>query len=443
MTKHIILSGLFILFAFGTTVAQQPTDTDSHAMPLTVDGLFDHIETGSRGIRTAKTAVDVSQYDIETSRAQRLPDLNLSISASYIGNALLTDRDFGHAQGMSSPHFGNSLALEAQQVVYSGGAITAGIRLAEFGKRQAETGLRLTRQQTRFIALGQYLDLYKTDNCIRVYERNIALTCQLIDNIRSQQQQGMALKNDITRYELQLEQLRLQLKKLHDTRGILNHQLCNTLDLPVNTTILPDTTIATKSCPQEGESYWQDQASANSPILEQNQLNIHISKQKEKIAKSDLLPKVALVAANNFNGPITFELPPIDKNLNIWYVGLGVSYNIGALYKSNKRVRQTSAETLKAQQSYALAQEEMDNRVNQAYVEYLQSYTELETQIKSVQLAKQNYEVVNARYLGQLALVTDMIDASNIHLNAELQEVAARINIVYAYYRVKYMAGDI
>ena len=44
---------------------------------------------------------------------------------------------------------------------------------------------------------------------------------------------------------------------------------------------------------------------------------IRIAEQKEKIAKSDLLPKVALVAAENFDGPILFELPPIDKNLNV------------------------------------------------------------------------------------------------------------------------------
>ena len=68
---------------------------------------------------------------------------------------------------------------------------------------------------------------------------------------------------------------------------------------------------------------------------------------------------------------------------------------------------------------------------------------ELETQQKSVELARQNYEVVNSRYLNQMALVTDMVDASNLRLNAELKEVDARINIVYAYYRMKYVAGDI
>ena len=36
-----------------------------------------------------------------------------------------------------------------------------------------------------------------------------------------------------------------------------------------------------------------------------------------------------------------------------------------------------------------------------------------------------------------------MIDASNIRLNAELQEVDARIQTLYAYYRVLYAAGRI
>jgi outer membrane protein TolC len=68
---------------------------------------------------------------------------------------------------------------------------------------------------------------------------------------------------------------------------------------------------------------------------------------------------------------------------------------------------------------------------------------ELETQQKSVELARQNYQVVNERYLSQLALITDMIDASNIRLNVELDEVDARIGIVFAYYRLKYIAGTL
>ncbi len=76
-------------------------------------------------------------------------------------------------------------------------------------------------------------------------------------------------------------------------------------------------------------------------------------------------------------------------------------------------------------------------------MQYQQTYVELETQRKSVELAHQNYDIINSRYLNQMALVTDMVDASNLRLNAELQEVDARINIVYAYYKMKYVAGEI
>lgn len=435
MIRKIMFVGLLLLGAASLADAQQQT--------LTIDQLFKTIEDNNAALRAQKSGVESADLGIESAKSKRLPDVDASLSVSYIGNVLLTDRDFTDVHGLHSPHFGNNFSLQAQQVVYAGGAINAGIRLAELGKRQAETGVRLTRQQVRFVALGQYLDLYKVDNQIQVYEKNIELTRQLITDIKAKQSQGMALKNDITRYELQMESLKLGLTTLRNNRSILNHQLCNTLGMAQDVRITPDTTVIGKVYARNDEQYWQNQGAMNSPLLEQRANTIRIAEQKEKIAKSDMLPKVAFVAADNFDGPITFELPPINKNLNVWYVGVGVKYNISSLFKSNKRVRQTAVETRQAREEHAVQAEQLNNNVQAAYVQYQQTFVELATQQKSVELARQNYDVMNARYLSQLALVTDMVDASNLRLNAELKEVDARINIVYAYYRMKYVAGDI
>ena len=435
MIRKIMFVGLLLLGAASLADAQQQT--------LTIDQLFKSIEDNNAALRAQKSGVESADLGIESAKSKRLPDVDASLSVSYIGNVLLTDRDFTDVHGLHSPHFGNNFSLQAQQVVYAGGAINAGIRLAELGKRQAETGVRLTRQQVRFVALGQYLDLYKVDNQIQVYEKNIELTRQLITDIKAKQSQGMALKNDITRYELQMESLKLGLTTLRNNRSILNHQLCNTLGMGQDVRITPDTTVIGKVYARNDEQYWQNQGAMSSPLLEQSANAIHIAEQKEKIAKSDMLPKVAFVAADNFDGPITFELPPINKNLNVWYVGVGVKYSISSLFKSNKRVRQSAVETRQAREEHAVQAEQLNNNVQAAYVQYQQTYVELATQQKSVELARQNYDVMNARYLCQLALVTDMVDASNLRLNAELKEVDARINIVYAYYRMKYVAGDI
>ena len=435
MIRKIMFVGLLLLGAASLADAQQQT--------LTIDQLFKSIEDNNAALRAQKSGVESADLGIESAKSKRLPDVDASLSVSYIGNVLLTDRDFTDVHGLHSPHFGNNFSLQAQQVVYAGGAINAGIRLAELGKRQAETGVRLTRQQVRFVALGQYLDLYKVDNQIQVYEKNIELTRQLIADIKAKQSQGMALKNDITRYELQMESLKLGLTTLRNNRSILNHQLCNTLGMGQDVRITPDTTVIGKVYARNDEQYWQNQGAMNSPLLEQSANAIRIAEQKEKIAKSDMLPKVAFVAADNFDGPITFELPPINKNLNVWYVGVGVKYSISSLFKSNKRVRQSAVETRQAREEHAVQAEQLNNNVQAAYVQYQQTFVELATQQKSVELARQNYDVMNARYLCQLALVTDMVDASNLRLNAELKEVDARINIVYAYYRMKYVAGDI
>lgn len=434
MIKKIMLVGLLLAGGYTRAMAQQP---------MTIAQLFDRIEAYSKELRASRSGVEAAELGIASAKSQRLPDVEASLSLSYIGNALLTDRDFSNGHWLSSPHFGNNFALEAQQVVYAGGAIDAGIKLAELGKRQAEAGMALTRQQARFVALGQFLDLFKIDNRIQVYEKNIELTRRLIAQINEKEAQGMALKNDITRYELQLESLKLGLTALHNNRSILNHQLCNTLGMSPETLIVPDATPADTAYGHEGEAHWQQAGTLSSPLLEQSGNAIRIAEQKERIAKSDRLPKVALVAANTFDGPILFELPPVDKNLNVWYVGVGVKYSLSALFKSNKRIRQAAVETRQAHEAHAVQAEQLNNQVQAAYVEYEQTYVELETQRKSVELARQNYEVMNDRYLNQLALVTDMVDASNLKLNAELSEVDARINIAYAYYRMKFIAGEI
>lgn len=450
MTNNSLLIG--ILLSAGSFVAARAatplvgnelTADNKQYQPMTIDQLFDRAEDMSKSLRTQKTGVEAAEHGIADAKSKRLPDINTTLSVSYIGNVLLTDRDFTDVHGMSSPHFGNSFSLEARQTIYSGGALTAGIRLAEMGKQQAEIGTRLTRNQVRFMALGQYLDLFKIDNRMKVYEKNIQLTEQLIANIREKQAQGMALKNDITRYELQMETLKLAVTTLRNNREICNHELCNTLGLSTDTYIQPDTTLTAQTYAMGSEAEWQNRATTTSPLLEQSALNIDMARQREKLAKSELLPKIAVVAADNFNGPITFELPPINKNLNVWYLGVGINYNLSSLFKSNKRVRQAAVETRQMQEAHALSAENLNNNMQQAYVKYRQTYSELATQQKSVELADQNYGVMKSRYLNQMALVTDMVDASNLLLNAELQEVDAHINIVYAYYRMKFVAGNL
>ncbi len=251
------------------------------------------------------------------------------------------------------------------------------------------------------------------------------------------------LKNDITRYELQLESLKLGLTQVRNRAKIINHQLTTTLGLPDEVQILTQEAFEIAPEHSSDESFWQQEASENAPALQQAELGVKISEQQVRMEKSELRPKVAVIAEEHLDGPITIEIPNINKNLNYFFVGVGVKYNLGSLYKNNRKVKQARLGNQTAKDRFDSAKDQIDNAVQAAYTDYLTTFTELETNQKSVELATENYDVIHNRYANGLALVTDMVDAANQRLDAQLKLVNSRINVLYNYYNLKFVSGTI
>ena len=433
MSKKKRLIGLLC----ATALCSQGLYAQSQLMGI--DELLRLADAQSKSIQTYRTGTEAAGEALKAAKAQRLPDVNVSLSASYLGNGKIWDRDFGNAMTVDMPHFGNNFAIEAQQVIYAGGAISSGIRQAELGKQLAELDLQKDIQEVRFLLLGHYLNLYNLDNHIKVLQDNIRLTDEVIANMKAKREQGTVLKNDITRYELQKEQLNLQLTRARDARTTANFQLVTTLHLPEGTEIKPDTAMLEQKIQTLTENEWQDMARANNILLKQTQTAIQLNEQKVKQERAERLPHISIVAADHLDGPVTIEVPALDNNFNYWYIGVGIKYNLSSLFKNNNRLRQARLNVRQAQENHQLAQEKIKNDVQEGYVNFMTSFTDLRTQEKSVKLADENYSVTDNRYKNEMALLTDMIDASNMKLSADLGLVNARINILYNYYKMKYI----
>ena len=417
---------------------QETTTTDT--LRLTLTDVFTRIENENQTMTMLRTAQEAAEEGIKSAKNAKYPEINAELNVSYIGDSFLTDRDFSNYTKAPSPHFGNGFTLEAQQVVYAGGAVNAAVKMAEHEGRMSEAMINKSRQGLRLMAAGEYLDLFRTDNSIKVYKENIALTIKLIEEINARREHGLALAADVTRYELRLETLKLNLVRLQNTREIMNYRLVNSLGLPEGTVISSELGTGDDLRDKSRES-WQEIAANASPEMKMSGINADMALTKQKLVRSERLPKIAVVAYENFNGPITFEIPPIDKNLNIWYIGLGIRYNFSSLYKSGHKVKQASIQVRQAEQARNVAEENIRNDVQKAYADYMQSYVELETSEKSLQLANENYERVHDRYMEQLVLVTDMLDAFNMKLDAELGVSAANAGIQYRLCCLKYAAG--
>ena len=59
----------------------------------------------------------------------------------------------------------------------------------------------------------------------------------------------------------------------------------------------------------------------------------------------------------------------------------------------------------------------------------------------SVRQAQENYRIMQNRYLNQLAILTDLLDANSVLLNAELQLTNTRTHVIYTYYQLQKACG--
>ena len=417
--------------------------TGVYAQQMSLKDLFNIAEENSEQLRINRTAVSSAEEGIKSAKAAKLPEVGVEVSIGYLGDGKLGDRDFSDWQHIDNPHFMNNFAVKASQVIYTGGAIKSGIRLAELGKDMAELSLQNNRQEVRFVITGQYLDICRLQNQRRVIEENIALTDTIIANTKVRVAQGTALDNDITRYELQRENLLLEKRRLSDALDILRHQLGTTLHTDLTGVEFSIDGNIASTLASRSENDWQSDALQGNVGLKQAEKAINISEQQLKLKKSDLLPKVAVIAENHFDGPITIEVPVIDKNFNYWFAGIGVQYQLSSLWKSKKDVNKARIDVRQAQEQRNLAQEGINRAVQAAYTNLLTSESELNMRQKSVQLALEHYDVTYNRYNNGLCLLTDMLDAASTRLSSETALVNARIDIIYNYYQLKYLTSSL
>lgn len=410
---------------------------------LTLDEVFRLADENSKSINIHSLMTDEAEKAIEIAKNDLLPSVGAKATAQYISDCVTFDRDFGNWESGEMPHFGNSLILKATQVIYAGGKIRNNINLKRLEKESSVQDEILNRQDLRFLLAGYYLEISKLSNQKYVYENNISQTKLLVKDMQAAYKQGTALKSDITRYELQLQNLELGLTSVKNRINVISYKLASTIGLDPEIKITTDTANLLKlPIETKTQELWLNNKE-EIPVMKKADLNIKMSENKIKSIKGEYLPDIKFAITGEMTGPIMVEVPPLDINFAYWFAGIEISYNLDVLFKGKKKMRHARINRQKMIVEKEYAEEELENSVHEACIGLDEAYTRMQTRLKSVQLAHENYNIVRQRYLNGLSLITDMLDAGNTQLDTELQLANDRINIIYQYLLLKKITGTL
>lgn len=433
--KYGLVLGVLLLASSLKTVAQQP------GRVLPVEELFRLGTENSLQLKAAKIQEVISDDQRKTAKTNRLPNIQIGATAGVIGQPVVFQRGLAHPVRPHTPNWSQNYNIELTQPIYQGGKIQYNIRKADLQKQITVLQTANDQAEIKLVLLQQYMDLFSFYKQREVLAQNIEESERRLKDISRMKSEGLLTRNDELRSELQLTNDRLLYQEADNSIAITSQQLDILLGLDESLQIVPDTTLLYKAVDlQDYETYVQ-LASENYPGMQIARRDILLAENDIKLVKANYRPNLLLRAGNTLARPLSSTLA--DMYNNNWNVALSLSYNLSSLYQNKHRMHEVRQMVQLRQTAEEQLMQDIRINVKAAYIRHQEALNRVEALKLSVKQAAENYRIVQNRYLNQLSILTDLLDASSVRLTAELQLTVARTQTVYTYYELQRACGNL
>lgn len=392
-------------------------------------------------LKISQANMDVSEQQIKVVKLQQLPTATLSANGFYLSDATLYSTELDKIREVKMPHFGNTYALQASQLLSKGGIVNKSIQIAELRMQLAELDLKKDEQSIKFLVISNYLDIYKLYNQLKVYEQNKKLAQIRLENLTKMSEEQMITRNELIRAELLIKNIEQAILTVNNNLAILSNQMSYALGLPQNTLIVPTEQIDNRTV--DSLDKYIEMAHLQHQALATATTNINLAKKSIGISKAEYYPTIAAFAGYNMQRPMTSVQPAVDLYANTWQSGISVSFNIDNLYKTKQKIRLGEQQGKMAEEAFVLIEQNVNISVYAAYTKYQEALKQSEIMTEAKKLATENYNIVEAKYLNQLAITAEMTDAANARLEAELQHINSTITVLFQYYNLIKSTGTL
>lgn len=412
---------------------------ETDTLLLTVERLLELGVENSLRLRADRLHEEASGDRTRTARTERLPKVNVGLKGGFVGQPVVFEHGLSDATYPDAPDWSQNYAIDIVQPLYEGGRIRGSIRRAEIEERIARLGTEADCAEVKLELLRQYMNLFGLWKECDVLHRNIEESERRLKDIRQMKTEGLITNNDVLRSEMRLTDDRLSLREAIDNARIASQQLDIWMGIDEGTIILPDTTLlhlAVEPTPYEA---YVDAACENDPSLRVLRAQTDLARNEVRLARATYYPTVSLYAGNALARPIARTLQ--DLYNNNWNIGLSISYPLSALYRNRHKVREQQRYVELGRNAEEQRLQQVRMTVRTAFLRHEEAIERVRALELSVRQAEENYRIMQNRYLEQLAILTDLLDADRLRLESQLRLTTARTEVIYTYYELQKVCG--
>jgi outer membrane protein len=432
------LAAVLMLFFIPKTSAQMPV-TNS----VSLQTIWSKALLHNKSIQIQNLKIAGADEAIKDAKADRLPDIEAEGEYARVSNMPVYNKGLFHVHDQFEVvHTAYDFGGNAYLNLYNGNKTNLKIQEEKYRKEVAVQQRNLTSSDIKLKATAYYLDLKRSMNFKKLLLKDIDDQEKQLTEIKELQKNGVVLKSDVLRAELNLSRQKMSLVQLDNDLAIANQHLNILTGNDDNVQNVPDSSLVVDSVIRTYEDYLLE-AKANSYEYKISEKETEISKLEIRNVKANTSFKVGLFANYAYSYPQIRFYPYSIALYGLGLSGVKASFPISSFYHNKHKVQ--AAEIFYQQQelSHAETSDYIRQEVKEAYLRYTEALKRIEVAQENIKQATENLRIVNNTYFNQLSLVTDLLDADTQLLQTRFDLAAAKIAAQLQYYKLQKVTGNL
>lgn len=438
----IYLPRLLIL-GCSQVISAQNSSPANDTVRLSLKDAWQRAEDNSRHIRIRNIETEIADAELKDAKRERLPEIEIKGSAEKASNIPIYENGlFSKPAQHEVIHTLYRAGADFYLNIYNGSKLNLKIKEEETLQKIRGIQKEEAVSDIHYKTAALYLELQKTFIFRDLIRKDIADQKTQLKEIKSLYKNGVVLKSDLLRVELELSRREMTLITIENDILIATQKLNIILGIPDEQIVIPEAPF----------SQWDENITYEEYIKKalEHSFDYHISEQQTELSiiklkqvKANVSPKIGLYGEFYYANPQIFLFPYNPYWYSLGVVGIKASFSLSSLYHNPQKVRAARLEFEKEEEAHKNTEDHIRQKVKEAYLRYQEALEQIKVAEVNVAQAKENARITKNTYFSQTSLITDLLDADIQLLQTKFELEAAKIMAQNNYYLLQNIIGTL
>ena len=400
----------------------------------TLDQCIDYAIQNNIQVRQSDISAQNHEVDLSSARGNRLPGVSASASQSWsFGRSLTIDNTYANTNTAST-----SFSVGADMTLFAGGRISGNIENAKLGLEAAKSDLERIRDDVRVEVAQAFIQIVYNRSILDVARNQVTIDSMQVERLTELAAIGKASNAEVSSQKATLAQSQLSVTQAQNNLSMSILTLTQLLELPSPEgfdVIQPDADAIEFSIPDSPEDIYA-QALEIKPAIKSEEIRLQQANNSIDIAKGGYYPTLSLSAgagtgyytssnrnADNFGSQMKNNFGP--------HVGLNLSIPIFSRNSNRNNVRSAQLNMINQEMQLDNVKKQLYKEIQQAYYNAVASKSRYESSQEVETSAQESFELVQAKYEGGKASITEFNESKNRLVTAQADVIKYRYEYLF------------